>query len=97
MICKQIELLPPEPVVKKLLLSDILHGNVVRIKKSKAIVMRLKITSFLLNSTIVADVLNRGDCFVCNLQTGTAYPTSGSVEVERLDTLMSYAPIVIVD
>jgi hypothetical protein len=93
MRCEQIELQLEAPKLKNLVLLDILHGNVVQIKKSKAIVMRVKVTSYLLNSTIVADVLNRGDCFVCDLQKGTTYPISGASEVVRLDTLMNYSVV----
>lgn len=44
-------------------------------------VMRLKPTQFLLNSNLVADVLNRNDCFVCNLELGTLYILPGSTPI----------------
>lgn len=50
--------------------------------------MRLKPTSFLLNSTLIADVLNRADCIVCNIETGTVYVMEGDKEVEFVNATM---------
>lgn len=47
-------------------------------------VMRVKATGFMLNSTIVADVYNRGDCLVVNLAKGTVYAVKGSDPVVPL-------------
>jgi hypothetical protein len=50
--------------------------------------MRLKPTSFLLNSNLIADVLNRSDCIVCNIETGTVYVMEGDKEVEFVNATM---------
>ena len=42
------------------------------------ILMRVKPVQFLLNSTLVTDVINRGDCFVVDMETGNLYVTDGS-------------------
>ena len=43
--------------------------------------MRLKPTSFILNSNLVTEVLNRGDVFCSNLITGTLYVLKGIEEI----------------
>lgn len=47
--------------------------------------MRLKATGFLLNSNLVADILNRADCLVADLEKGTVYIMEGSKEVSFCD------------
>lgn len=82
-IQKQISLLTEET---KPLLHSIPHGETCSFRGK--ILMRLKPTSFLLNSTLVGDVLNRGDCFVCNVETGTLYIMPGNIEVESVDATL---------
>ena len=53
--------------------------------KGKHVIMKIKPTGFLLNSNIVADVSQRGDCFVCNLSNGTVY----AVEADKLVTAIN--------
>lgn len=45
------------------------------------IVMRVKPTRFILNSTVISDVMNRGDVFVVNLAKGTFYAVHGDDEI----------------
>jgi len=82
MIVEQIEL--PLAAPTKLTIADILSGNVVRVKTSGAIVMKIKVTGFLLNSTVIGDILNRGDSLVVDLKKGTLYAMQHDREVERL-------------
>ena len=63
------------------LLSAVPFGSPVYVPKTKKFIMKLKPTGFLLNSTIVSDVLARGDCFVCDLKEGTVYAKEGKTEV----------------
>ena len=53
--------------------------------KGKQVIMKIKPTGFLLNSTIVADVSQRGDCFICSLNKGTVF----AVEAARLVTAIN--------
>lgn len=46
--------------------------------------MKLKPTQFILNSTLVCDVLNRGDCFVCDIEQGTLYIMKGDTILDNL-------------
>lgn len=82
----QLNLDAPAPLT----VSDILPGNVIQTISGKAILMRVKVTGFLLNSNIVADVLNRGDCFVVNLEKGTLYVIAGDTEVTKLVSQLTY-------
>lgn len=68
-------------------LRDISYGEVVLYQKRY--LMRLKPTQMLLNSTLITDVLNRSDCIVCNIETGSVYIMQGSKEVEKLATAFS--------
>ena len=84
----QLPLLPTEEKKAKPTISSMPYGEAFKSKGK--LLMRVKPTQFLLNSTIVSDVLNRGDCFVCNLESGTLYITKGSNEaiiwnVEMID------------
>lgn len=55
--------------------------------------MKLKPTSFLLNSEIITDVLNRADALVCNVILGTCFPIKGTEYVTEIDTtLMIHTP-----
>lgn len=57
-------------------------------KKAGKLLMRVKPTQFLLNSTLVADVLNRGDAFVINVETGTLYIMQGDEEIAFVDATL---------
>lgn len=59
------------------------YGEIVKCKGK--LLMRVKPTQFLLNSTLVADVLNRGDVFVCNVESGTLYIMKGDTPIENVD------------
>jgi hypothetical protein len=62
------------------------YGEVL--KHEGKYLMKLKPTQWLLNSNLVGDVLNRADCFVCNLESGTLYIMSGEREVEFIEATM---------
>jgi hypothetical protein len=79
----QLPLLPTEEKKAKPTISDMPYGEAFRSKGK--LLMRVKPTQFLLNSTIVSDVLNRGDAFVVNIETGTLYITKGSNEATLWD------------
>lgn len=77
-----------DPIV----LSDIVPGNLCKIIATGKIVMRVKVTGFLLNSNIVADVLNRGDVFVVDVSKGTLYATVGDTPVSHVyNTKLQYS------
>lgn len=59
------------------------YGEIVKYKGK--LLMRVKPTQFLLNSTLVGDVLNRGDVFVCNIESGTLYIMKGDTPIENVD------------
>ena len=68
-------------------LRTISFGNVFSYKGKS--LMRVKPTQFLLNSTLVADVLNRGDCFVVDMELGTLYIIPGDkTEVKLQDATL---------
>jgi hypothetical protein len=62
------------------------YGEVLKIRDKY--LMRVKPTQFLLNSTLVSNVLNRGDCFVVNMETGTLYILQGSEEISVTESTM---------
>ena len=51
----------------------------------REIYMRLRPTSFLLNSTLVSDSLNSGKSLICNVETGSTFFVLGSEPVIPLD------------
>ena len=54
-------------------------------KSGDSIYMRVKPINFILNSTLVQDVLVRGDIFVVNLSTGNMGAMKGATVVEQLE------------
>jgi len=75
---QQLQLIPE----KIKLLKDLPHGEVFVFNGSYR--MKLKPTQFLLNSSLVSDVLNRADCFVCDIEKGTLYIMQGTSVLENL-------------
>lgn len=71
--------LVPTPIK---LLKDLPHGEVFVFNGSYR--MKLKPTQFLLNSSLVSDVLNRADCFVCDIEKGTLYIMQGTSVLDGL-------------
>ena len=61
------------------------YGVALKRIKDASTILRVKPTSFLLNSTLVADVLNRSDVFIVNLVTGTLFSIAGAEEVEVMN------------
>lgn len=71
------------PSPKPLTISDIPNGEWVQDIQAKRKICRVKFTGFLLNSSIVADVLNRGGCFVVS-SSSTVYAVPSTRLVSRL-------------
>lgn len=67
-------------------LRDAPYGEII--KHNDKYLMKLKPTQWLLNSNLVSDVLNRADCFVCNIETGTLYIVEGNKSVKFVDATM---------
>ena len=86
----QLELIP-SPAQHDILIKDISAGNIVRLTGNKKIVMKLKLTGFLLNSNIVADVLARGDCFIVDMHKGTTYVVHGDLACTPLTGKLHYS------
>lgn len=81
----QLELIPLESPSKPVLqLSDVPYGTPVRRNSSGTIIMRVKATGFLLNSTLIADIIHRDDCLIVDLAKGTMYSVAGHIPVTLL-------------
>lgn len=77
-----------KPIKEKksvLLIKDAPFGVALKRASDKSTILRVKPTSFILNSTLVADVRNRADVFIVNLVTGTLFSIQGTEEVEVLN------------
>lgn len=79
-----MEIIRPSSKEKKLLISQAPYGIPFTRCQDSSTIMRVKPTSFLLNSTLVGEVLNRGDVFIVNLVTGTLFSIKGTEEVKLL-------------
>ena len=73
-----------EEIPKKLTIKDTAYGIALMRKKDKTTIMKVKPTSFLLNSTLIADQLNKSSAFIVNLVTGTLFVIEGDEEVRVL-------------
>ena len=69
----------------KLLLKDIPHGETFHKKGEKNLFLKLKTVNFINNSTIITDMIYRGDCLVANLVSGTCFIMKGDTEVVTVD------------
>jgi hypothetical protein len=72
-------------------LRDIIAGNCCQVIGSGTVIMKLKPTGFLLNSSVVVDVVNRNDYLVADIKKGTVYSMKGTVPVRRLISKMLYS------
>lgn len=90
----QLELLEHPSLTAALTLENVAAGTVVRDleAKDKRLIMKVAATGFLLNSSVVADVINRHDCLVVNLETGRVYATKGTRRVLAMDCKLQYFP-----
>lgn len=68
-----------------LIIKDAPYGIPLTRIQDKSTIMRVKPTSFLLNSTLVTEVLNRADVFIVNVVTGTLFSIKGTEEVKILN------------
>lgn len=67
-------------------ISKMPYGEVFKVNGK--FLMRVKPTSFLLNSNLVGDVLNRGDCFIVDIEKGTLYISKGDTQIQFVDATM---------
>lgn len=74
-------------IITRTYASDIKFHNCFTFKNE--IFMRVKPTGFLLNSSLIGDVINRGDIFVVNLSKGTVRAFQGDIEVQECDVQIS--------
>ena len=72
---------------------DIPFGQACWAIKAKRLLVRVKPTSFLLNSTVIGDVLARGDTFVFAPKYGTVYPVSGDIEVIPVNSELMWSEL----
>jgi len=75
---------PAKDKTTKLQINQAPYGVALKRSQDKSTILRVKPTSFLLNSTLVTEVLNRSDVFIVNLVTGTLFSIVGTEEVEVL-------------
>lgn len=47
--------------------------------------MRVKPTNFLLNSSLITDVINRKNIIVINIEKGTLFCMKGNIKIEYID------------
>lgn len=81
-----MEIIKPTKTQKSvLLIKDAPYGLALKRNKDKTTILKTKPTSFLLNSNLVTEVLNRSDVFIVNLVTGTLFAIDGTEEVEVLN------------
>jgi hypothetical protein len=60
------------------------HGKVVRRNDNSKLIMKVKPTGFLLNSTLVGDIINRRDVLVIDIEKGTLYSIPGDTVVREV-------------
>ena len=63
-------------------------GKAFRFERSGQIHIRVKPVNYLLNSTLLTDVINRGKCIVSNVEKGTVYVVEGDREVMVVDAVI---------
>lgn len=80
----QLELIPIDPVPTWKQLCNIPFGIPVRRNNNGVVIMRVKATGFLLNSTLIADIIHRDDCLIVDLAKGTLYSVAGHIPVTVL-------------
>lgn len=71
---------------KEFSLKDFPHGEIFSYHGE--FLMKLNPTSFLLNYSLIGDVIDGGDCFVCNIETGTLYIMEGENTIDLIDATM---------
>ena len=77
-----------EPVLVPL--TTAAFGKPVRTADGK-IIMRLKPVNFLLNSTLIVDIINRGKVLVADLEKGTVYVTEGDKLVQLIEANLTWS------
>ncbi len=59
-------------------------------KHGALILTRVKPVNFLCNSTIINDMISKGNCLVVNLQKGTCFVMNGDTTVVRVDSTLAW-------
>lgn len=77
-------------IVGHLPILQIPAGRVV-LTAEKKLLMRVKPTGFLLNSTVIGDVITRGDALVLDLAKGTMYAVSGATLVQPIISELTWS------
>lgn len=81
---KQLDLFAPANLTaKQIKFGDLFLAN-------NTIFMRVKPVNFLTNSTLLNDVINRGDIFAVNMEKGTLVCYTGNTEVEAVTAELQY-------
>lgn len=90
----QLELIDSPVSPATITLEQLPAGTVVRDleAKDKRLIMKVAATGFLLNSSVVTDVINRHDCLVVNLENGRVYATKGTRKVLPMECKLQYFP-----
>lgn len=79
----QKELFAKEKKVNKQQLSKIGFAiPFLRNNASSSLFIKVKPVNFLNNSNLLSDVFARGDCIICNLETGTIFVAKGTEEIK---------------
>lgn len=58
---------------------------------STDMLMRVKPVNFLCNSTIINDMISKGNCLVVNTDKGTCYIVDGNKEVKRITSTLQWS------
>lgn len=69
--------------VDNLTINQIPFGQTCRLDGYDGYIMRVKPVNYLLNSTLVSDVINRNKCFVVNIETGNMFIVEGTRDAIR--------------
>lgn len=71
--------------IRRVPVSSILAGVPFVRGGNESVFMRLKPTGFILNSSVICDIINRNDIIIVDLKQGTMYAIKGSEEVEMIE------------
>lgn len=86
----QLDLLfsdPAVPLYKSL--GAVPYAKSVTVVATGKIIARVRPRGFILNSNLVSDVLNRGDCFVVDMETGDLKVLPSSVSITSHNLIIS--------
>ncbi len=69
--------------------ADVGFGRIFKDLLSKRILIRVKPTGFLLNSSVIGDIINRNDVLVFSPKHGTLYSIPGDRPIEMLEATLN--------